>query len=311
MKNSAVKVCNLRKVYAGNGGGTAALDGVSFDAEEGEIFGLIGPDGAGKTTLMRIVATLLLPDSGTAEICGFDAARDCRRIRQIIGYMPGKFSLYQDLTIEENIAFFAKVFGVRQEDGIKYIKEIYCRIEPFKKRLAGRLSGGMKQKLALCCALIHRPKLLVLDEPTTGVDPVSRQEFWDILQNMKKIGISVLVSTPYMDEAARCDRIAFISSGKILKTDSPQNIVAAFPKKIFRASGGKMFELLKALRGSGLAESAYSFGDSCHIVPKGGAGVEDLKKCFQSSAGNFSVAEASATLEDCFMELNSGERNRS
>lgn len=311
MANSAVKVSNLFKAYKGANGRVAALDGVSFEASEGEIFGLIGPDGAGKTTLMRIAATLILPDSGDVKICGFDTARDYGQIRRIVGYMPGKFSLYQDLTIEENIAFFAKVFGVKINDNIGIAGEIYSQIEPFKKRLAGKLSGGMKQKLALCCALIHRPKLLVLDEPTTGVDPVSRQELWDILQNMKKGGVSVLVSTPYMDEAARCDKIAFMANGKILKTDSPQNIVDSFPRKIYHASGGKMFELLKYLRNSGLVDSAYSFGNNCHVVLKSGTNPGELKKSLQNSGLSPVITEAPATLEDCFMGLNADERNRS
>ena len=311
MANSAVKVSNLFKSYKGTNGRIAALGGISFDAAEGEIFGLIGPDGAGKTTMMRIATTLMLPDSGKVEICGFDAARDCGQIRRIVGYMPGRFSLYQDLTIEENIAFFAKVFGVKIDDNIGLVGEIYSQIEPFKKRLAGKLSGGMKQKLALCCALIHRPKLLVLDEPTTGVDPVSRQELWDILRNMRNGGISVLVSTPYMDEAARCDKIALIANGKILKTDSPQNIADSFPRKVYRARGGKMFELLKKIRESGLAESAYSFGDSCHIVLKDGAEAGELEKILQNSGERAELAEAPATLEDCFMRLNANERDRS
>ena len=311
MANSAVKVSDLFKAYKGASGRIDALGGISFDAPEGEIFGLIGPDGAGKTTLMRIATTLMLADSGEVKICGFDTVREYRQIRRIIGYMPGKFSLYQDLTIEENIAFFAKVFGVKIEDNIGLVGEIYSQIEPFKKRLAGKLSGGMKQKLALCCALIHRPKLLVLDEPTTGVDPVSRQELWDILQNMKRSGISVLVSTPYMDEAARCDKIAFIANGKILKTDSPQGIIDSFPRKIYHASGGKMFELLKKLRESGLAESAYSFGDNCHIVLKDGANPGELKRSLGNAWENLAITEAPATLEDCFMGLNADERNRS
>lgn len=311
MANSAVKVSGLFKSYKGANGRIAALGGVSFDAAEGEIFGLIGPDGAGKTTMMRIAATLMLPDSGDVKICGFDAVRDCGQIRRIVGYMPGRFSLYQDLTIEENIAFFAKVFGVKIYDNIGLVGEIYSQIEPFKKRLAGKLSGGMKQKLALCCALIHRPKLLVLDEPTTGVDPVSRQELWDILRNMRNGGISVLVSTPYMDEAARCDKIALIANGKILKTDSPQNIADSFPRKVYRARGGKMFELLKKIRESGLAESAYSFGDSCHIVLKDGAEAGELEKILQNSGERAELAEAPATLEDCFMGLNANERDRS
>ncbi len=311
MKNDAVTVSGLCKSYKGPGGRIAALDGISFGAAEGEIFGLIGPDGAGKTTAMRIISTLALPDSGNVKVCGYDAARDCGPIRRIVGYMPGRFSLYQDLTIEENIAFFAKVFGVRADDNIGLIGEIYSQIEPFKKRLAGKLSGGMKQKLALCCALIHRPRLLVLDEPTTGVDPVSRRELWDILQNMKKGGMSVIVSTPYMDEAARCDKIAFIANGKILKTGSPEGMINSFPKKIYRAGGTDMFGLLNGLRGSGLVESAYSFGDCCHFVMKDGADEEDLKSLLKGFPGAPSAAAAAATLEDCFMELNADGRDRS
>lgn len=207
-----------------NYGSICALDNVSFEVEKGELFGLIGPDGAGKTTLFRILTTLLVPDSGTATVEGLDAIKDYTRIRSIVGYMPGRFSLYQDLSVEENLEFFASIFGVDVKDNYDIIAPIYSQIEPFAKRRAGKLSGGMKQKLALSCALIHRPQVLFLDEPTTGVDAVSRSEFWDMLAGLKQYGISILVSTPYMDEAGRCDRIALINEGKVLKIDTPENI---------------------------------------------------------------------------------------
>lgn len=207
-----------------NYGSICALDNVSFEVEKGELFGLIGPDGAGKTTLFRILTTLLVPDSGTATVEGMDAIKDYKRIRSIVGYMPGRFSLYQDLSVEENLEFFASIFGVDVKDNYDIIAPIYSQIEPFAKRRAGKLSGGMKQKLALSCALIHRPQVLFLDEPTTGVDAVSRSEFWDMLAGLKQYGISILVSTPYMDEAGRCDRIALINEGKVLKIDTPENI---------------------------------------------------------------------------------------
>ena len=207
-----------------NYGSICALDNVSFEVEKGELFGLIGPDGAGKTTLFRILTTLLVPDSGTATVEGLDAIKDYKRIRSVVGYMPGRFSLYQDLSVEENLEFFASIFGVDVKDNYDIIAPIYSQIEPFAKRRAGKLSGGMKQKLALSCALIHRPQVLFLDEPTTGVDAVSRSEFWDMLAGLKQYGISILVSTPYMDEAGRCDRIALINEGKVLKIDTPENI---------------------------------------------------------------------------------------
>lgn len=207
-----------------NYGSICALDNVSFEVEKGELFGLIGPDGAGKTTLFRILTTLLVPDSGTATVEGLDVIKDYKRIRSIVGYMPGRFSLYQDLSVEENLEFFASIFGVDVKDNYDIIAPIYSQIEPFAKRRAGKLSRGMKQKLALSCALIHRPQVLFLDEPTTGVDAVSRSEFWDMLAGLKQYGISILVSTPYMDEAGRCDRIALINEGKVLKIDTPENI---------------------------------------------------------------------------------------
>lgn len=216
----SISINNVTKNY----GSICALDNVSFEVEKGELFGLIGPDGAGKTTLFRILTTLLVPDSGTATVEGLDAIKDYKRIRSIVGYMPGRFSLYQDLSVEENLEFFASIFGVDVKDNYDIIAPIYSQIEPFAKRRAGKLSGGMKQKLALSCALIHRPQVLFLDEPTTGVDAVSRSEFWDMLAGLKQYGISILVSTPYMDEAGRCDRIALINEGKVLKIDTPENI---------------------------------------------------------------------------------------
>lgn len=216
----SVSINDVTKNY----GSICALDNVSFEVEKGELFGLIGPDGAGKTTLFRILTTLLVPDSGTATVEGLDAIKDYKRIRSIVGYMPGRFSLYQDLSVEENLEFFASIFGVDVKDNYDIIAPIYSQIEPFAKRRAGKLSGGMKQKLALSCALIHRPQVLFLDEPTTGVDAVSRSEFWDMLAGLKQYGISILVSTPYMDEAGRCDRIALINEGKVLKIDTPENI---------------------------------------------------------------------------------------
>lgn len=217
----AITVNSISKRY----GKVQALQGVSFSVDEGELFGLIGPDGAGKTTLFRLLTTLLLPDEGTATVCGFDLVKDYRLIRQQVGYMPGRFSLYSDLTVEENLQFFASLFGTTVEENYKLVAPIYSQIEPFRKRKAGKLSGGMKQKLALSCALIHKPRVLFLDEPTTGVDVVSRVEFWDMLQDLRRQGITILVSTPYMDEAQRCGRVALISGGGILGIDTPDDIV--------------------------------------------------------------------------------------
>ena len=229
-------------------GKLTALDRVSFEVGRGELFGMIGPDGAGKTTLFRLLTTLLVPDGGEATVDGLDIVADYKEIRRRVGYMPGRFSLYPDLTIEENLAFFAALFGVAIEDNYDLIAPIYRQIEPFRKRRAGKLSGGMKQKLALCCALIHRPSVLFLDEPTTGVDAVSRSEFWDMLAGLRVQGISMLVSTPYMDEAGRCDRVALINGGKILEIDTPQRIVEGFGEPLYALSGADMFGVLGAAR---------------------------------------------------------------
>lgn len=259
-----VTLNNITKTY---GKGTIkAVNDVSFSVREGELFGVIGPDGAGKSSIFRMLTTLLLPDSGTATVAGYDIVKDYPQIRKTVGYMPGRFSLYPDLTIEENLDFFATIFHTSLAENYSLIKDIYVQIEPFKKRRAGKLSGGMKQKLALCCALIHKPTVLFLDEPTTGVDPVSRKEFWGMLQRLKQQGITILVSTPYMDEAALCDRIALMQHGKILSIDTPNHIVAAYPGKLYAVKAGRMPSLLKELsQYSGILDS-YAFGEYAHVL---------------------------------------------
>src|SRR5689334_11418181 len=236
----AVTLQNITKTYGKEK--TVAVDNVSFSVNKGELFGLIGPDGAGKSSIFRMLTTLLLPDGGSAKVDGFDVVKDYIEIRNTVGYMPGKFSLYQDLTIEENLNFFATVFGTTVEENYDLIRDIYVQIEPFKKRRAGKLSGGMKQKLALCCALIHKPTVLFLDEPTTGVDPVSRKEFWEMLRSLKQQGITILVSTPYMDEASLCDRVALIQNGEILSVDSPEGVIDAFKHPLVAVKDNNMLQ---------------------------------------------------------------------
>ncbi len=272
-----------------------ALDTISFDIEKGELFGLIGPDGAGKTSLFRILTTLLLPDAGTATVEGFDTVTQYKEIRNIVGYMPGRFSLYQDLSVEENLNFFANVFNTTIEENYDLVKDIYVQIEPFKSRRAGKLSGGMKQKLALCCALIHKPEVLFLDEPTTGVDPVSRKEFWDMLQRLKQQGITILVSTPYMDEAVLCDKIGLIQSGKILSIDTPENIIKSYPQKIYALKGKNNYQILKELRGNPNIQSCYIFGEYLHITLKD-ENQFDFPK-------DMEVKNIEASIEDCFIQL--------
>ena len=288
-----------------------ALDAVSFSVKQGELFGLVGPDGAGKTTLMRILATLLLADRGTARVDGFDVVRDSRQIRERVGYMPGRFSLYQDLSVEENLEFFASVFGTTVARNRHLVEDIYVQIEPFRKRRAGALSGGMKQKLALSCALIHRPSVLFLDEPTTGVDPVSRKEFWEILGGLKSQGISILVSTPYMDEASRCDRIAFLDAGRILAIDSPTGVVSAFPGPLWAARGKDMHRLLSDLRGDPDVETAFAFGESHHVKPRRGIGspADLFRRLERLGHPGLDISPIVPGIEDCFMEILGG-RNR-
>ncbi|HEX9252786.1 MAG TPA: ABC transporter ATP-binding protein, partial [Ignavibacteriaceae bacterium] len=240
---NTIEIKNIVKTYPAKKNKITAVDDVSFSVKEGELFGLIGPDGSGKSSIFRILTTLLLADSGRASVMGMDVVNDYKEIRKIIGYMPGRFSLYQDLTVEENLEFFATIFNTTIQANYNLIADIYVQLEPFKKRRAGKLSGGMKQKLALCCALIHKPKVLFLDEPTTGVDPVSRKEFWEMLKRLKEQGISILVSTPYMDEAKLCDRIALIQNGKLLEIDTPQNIVNRFDSTLYAVRSENMFKL--------------------------------------------------------------------
>ena len=282
-----------------------ALEDISFQVKEGELFGLIGPDGAGKTTLFRILTTLLIANEGCATVADFDVVVDYKKIRNNVGYMPGKFSLYQDLTIEENLNFFATIFGTTIEENYDLIKDIYVQIEPFKDRRAGKLSGGMKQKLALCCALIHKPKVLFLDEPTTGVDPVSRKEFWEMLKRLQQKGITILVSTPYMDEAALCDRIALIQDGKILQIDTPQAIVKHYPKRIYNVRASNTYQLINALNDYEYNHSVYPFGEFVHYTDsREDFNPEDLIDYLQSKdLSHIEIGKTEPTIEDTFMEL--------
>lgn len=297
---SAVIVENISKAY----GKVQALDNLSFRVEEGELYGIIGPDGAGKTTLFRILTTLMLADHGFAQIIGYDSAKDYRIIRRLIGYMPGKFSLYQDLTVEENLQFFATVFGTTIQENYCLIEDIYSQIAPFRNRLAGKLSGGMKQKLALSCALIHKPKVLFLDEPTTGVDPVSRKEFWGMLLKLKAQGITILVSTPYMDEATLCDRIALMQGGSFLQVDVPQNIVSRYPCVLWEVQSDRMHALLSDLRLYPKVRTAFSFGSACHVTVREDAYPEELEIYLKSRGhGSVCIHPIVAMIEDCFMAL--------
>ena len=297
----SIKVSNISKSYHK----VKALERISFEVKEGELFGLIGPDGAGKTTLFRILTTLLFADEGTATVADFDVVEGYKSIRNSVGYMPGKFSLYQDLTVEENLDFFATIFGTTIEENYDLIKDIYVQIEPFKTRRAGKLSGGMKQKLALSCALIHKPKVLFLDEPTTGVDPVSRKEFWDMLKRLQDKGITILVSTPYMDEAALCDRIALIQGGKILEIDTPEAIVKHYPKPIYNVRANNMYQLINSLNDYEHNHSVYPFGEFVHYTDsRSDFNPEDLRMYLEAkNLSNIHIEKTKATIEDTFMEL--------
>ncbi len=299
---SAVTVQDLSKKYGGKKKSVTALRSVSFEAEKGELFGIIGPDGAGKTSLFRMLTTLLLPDGGYAQVDGFDVVKDYKEIRRRVGYMPGRFSLYQDLTVEENLSFFATIFNTTIRENYDLVKDIYTQIEPFKNRKAGKLSGGMKQKLALSCALIHHPSVLFLDEPTTGVDAVSRKEFWDMLKRLKEKDITILVSTPYMDEASQCDRVALIQTGRILSIDSPKGIVRSFGKKILSVKAKNMLGLLGHLQQNEWVEDAYPFGEYHHAVMKKG-GTEELTASLAGKAAGLEVLDTEPGIEDCFMSL--------
>ena len=297
----SISVKNISKKYKT----VLALQNITFEVQEGELFGLIGPDGAGKTTLFRLLTTLLIPNEGSATVANYDIVKQVKEIRNSVGYMPGKFSLYQDLTIAENLAFFATIFGTTIEENYDLIEDIYVQIEPFKNRRAGALSGGMKQKLALCCALIHKPEVLFLDEPTTGVDPVSRKEFWEMLKRLKQKGITILVSTPYMDEAVLCDRIALIQKGEILKIDTPENIVSSYEKTIYDIKTNKMHQLIEHLKKFPTQYSVFAFGEYVHYIDNN---IElDLQKLKiyleEKQHTNIIIQKATTTIEDVFMDL--------
>jgi ABC-type multidrug transport system ATPase subunit len=297
----SIQVQNISKSY----NKTKAIEAISFEVKEGELFGLIGPDGAGKTTIFRILTTLLLANEGSATVAGYDVVKEYKAIRNSVGYMPGKFSLYQDLSVEENLKFFATIFGTTIEENYDLIKDIYIQIEPFKTRRAGALSGGMKQKLALCCALIHKPKVLFLDEPTTGVDPVSRKEFWEMLKRLQQKGITILVSTPYMDEAALCDRIALIQKGKILKIDSPENIIENYDKTIYDIRTQNMHQLILDLKKYPSQYSVYAFGEYIHYIDKeDNFNPNDLHDYLKNNKHfEIEITISKPTIEDVFMDL--------
>ncbi|MBA4319854.1 MAG: ATPase [Flavobacterium sp.] len=297
----SIQVQNISKSY----NKIKAIDAITFEVKEGELFGLIGPDGAGKTTIFRILTTLLLANEGSATVAGFDVVKDYKSIRNSVGYMPGKFSLYQDLSVEENLTFFATIFGTTIEENYDLIKDIYVQIEPFKTRRAGALSGGMKQKLALCCALIHKPKVLFLDEPTTGVDPVSRKEFWEMLKRLQQKGITILVSTPYMDEAALCDRIALIQKGSILKIDSPENIIKNYDKVIYDIRTKNMHQLILDLKNYPSQYSVFAFGEFIHYIDRNADfNPKDLVAYLEKNKhSEIEITISKPTIEDVFMDL--------
>ena len=305
MNSEQLSIVNCQSVSKSYGH-VQALKNLSFEVHKGEIFGIIGPDGAGKTTLFRILTTLILADSGTATVNGLDVKKDYKKIRTCVGYMPGRFSLYQDMSVEENLTFFASVFGTTIQENYALVEDIYRQIEPFKNRRAGKLSGGMKQKLALSCALIHKPTVLFLDEPTTGVDPVSRKEFWEMLKRLKAQGITILVSTPYMDEATLCDRIALIRDGQFLKIDTPQQIISQFNEMLWAVSADRMSKLYADLQQIPGIKSCYAFGSTHHItIDQTKLNISELQsKLAGLSHTAIEIIPIEATIEDCFMAIN-------
>jgi len=296
---TSINIKNLSKSY----GDTRAVQNLSLEVKKGELFGLIGPDGAGKTTVFRMLTTLLLPDEGTATIEGWDIVHEYKQIRNCVGYMPGRFSLYQDLTVQENLQFFATVFGTTIEQNYPLIKDIYEQIKPFCNRRAGKLSGGMKQKLALCCALIHKPKVLFLDEPTTGVDVVSRKEFWQMLAKLKEQGISILVSTPYMDEASLCDRIALMQAGKVLSTSTPAQIIADYPTTLYAVKAADLYALLQHLRQKPEIDSCYPFGEYLHLTLKEDTNITLFQQQLKTTFPHLDWQPITPTIEDSFIRL--------
>ncbi|AZQ62273.1 ABC transporter ATP-binding protein [Flammeovirga pectinis] len=307
---SVIEVKDLKKSY-GKKDIVEALKGISFNVEQNEIFGLIGPDGAGKTTLIRILASLMVADSGSATVIGKDPKVDYQYIRNNIGYMPGRFSLYEDLSVKENLEFFATTFGTTIAKSYDLIKDIYQQIEPFNDRKAGDLSGGMKQKLALCAAMIHYPKVLFLDEPTTGVDPVSRKEFWNIIKGLNKHNITIVVSTPYMDEADLCDKVALMNNGEILGIDTPENVAASFNKKLYAVEvGGSNYHLIKSLRKYEFMDSVFPFGELLHYTDKRATDIKGDLKDFLEKEGykNIFIQEIKSNTEDVFIRLMNAQK---
>lgn len=298
-----VTLNNIKKTY--NKGAIKAVNDVSFDVNKGEIFGLIGPDGAGKTSIFRMLTTLLLPDGGTASVNNWDIVKDYVQIRSNIGYMPEKFSLYSDLTVEENLDFFATVYETSIQENYDLIQDIYVQLQPFKNRRAGKLSGGMKQKLSLCCALIHKPTVLFLDDPTSGVDAVSRREFWKMLRKLNSSGITILVSTPYMDEAALCDRIALIQKGNILTTDTPNDIIDSYPDKVYALRAENTSGLGKVISSFEDTSSCFAFGDSLHVTFKTQIINMDSLNDYLHDKGftDFEMTEIRPSMEDCFIRF--------
>lgn len=299
----SVVVSGVAKTFKAEKTTVTALHDVSFEAEQGELFGIIGPDGAGKTTLFRILTTLMLADKGTASVDGFDVVKDFKEIRKRVGYMPGRFSLYQDLTVSENLAFFATLFNTSIEENYDLVKGIYSQIERFKDRRAGALSGGMKQKLALSCALIHKPSVLFLDEPTTGVDAVSRKEFWELLRDLQKANITIIVSTPYMDEASLCDRVALIQEGRIMQIDSPVGITKKFGKRLWSFRSNDMYKLLLDLNSMPEVFSCYPFGSEHHVIFSAENDESVTKFLIDKGHVNLKIEQIEPTIEDVFMDL--------
>ena len=297
----AITIQQLKKDF----GKVTALKAVSLEVAQGELYGLIGPDGAGKTTMIRILTSLLTATEGAVTVLGLDPQMEYKALRQKIGYMPGQFSLYQDLSVEENLNLFASIYETTIEANYHLVKDIYQQIEPFKHRRAGALSGGMKQKLALCCAMIHRPEILFLDEPTTGVDAVSRKEFWEMLKTLNASGLTIFVSTPYMDEASLCHRVALIQAGEILAVDTPQNINNAFGTRLYAIKGGNKHALLHSLKSFEHCQSAYSFGSSIHYTDtRPQLDVDELRLSLQTHGhSDISLEEISPSIEDSFMKL--------
>ena len=304
---SAISIRGVNKTYDGK---VVALKDINLEVEEGEVFGLVGPDGAGKSTLFNILTTLLLPDAGDIRVFQMDVIRDYKAVRQIIGYLPGTFSLYPDLSVQENLDFFAVMYKSSIEENMNIIEPIWKQISPFKDRKAGKLSGGMKQKLALCCALIHRPRILFLDEPTTGVDPVSRKEFWDILKSIRQHDITVVVSTPYMDEATRCDRIALIQNGEIIGVNPPQTIIQNFKGHLYTFKSDDIFSLLQVMEQCPLRCNYYPYGEHCHV-----AFYEDMTTAMpqferfleEHQQPHSEITAIQPSVEDCFIEIVKGK----